>query len=371
MQGKRIIGNIREVFTIIVRHNPLYLLFSMLQIATTIIQPFISIFLIKYMLDALDHRVSYVHNVRIILLFLAVSVVNSNLKIIADNFTKLYAKNQMIPMSMMFCKKAVEMDYRNIENPAVADEINRAVNVLLNKDHLEYYLGSINRICISFCQLLITMLIMSKMNVFVLITVILVTVLNYLIHLRAQEHNYETQKEVAPVDREWMYLTSLTHDSAFGKAVRVYGLDHFLMRKIENNRRRFMAIKKRMANRDLSSSFWVDVLNVAEEIIIFLWLVFSVIYNGLSLGNFSVIFNVSQQLTESFSALSNSLVNLYQSNNYINDFFSFLQREEQLRKSGGEHIDRESGTGVLELGSCIIPISRLRPLCHQGSEFDY
>ncbi|MFC3745653.1 ABC transporter ATP-binding protein [Paenibacillus sp. GCM10012306] len=349
MKAKWIVSNIREVFTIILRQNPLYLLFSVLQIATTIIQPFISIFLFKYLLDTLDHGDPFSYSVRIILLFLIISLVNSNLRIVADNFTKLYAKNQMIPMSMMFCKKAVEMDYQNIENPEIANEINRAVNVLLNKDHLEHYLGSINSICISFGQLLITMVIMSKMNVLVLMTIGAVTLLNYLIHLKAQQRNHETRKEIAPVDREWRYLTSLTHDSSFGKAVRVFGLDQFLMHKIEGNRKRFIAIRRRMANRDFSSSFWVDILNVVQEAIIFLWLVFSVIYNGLSLGNFSLIFNSSQQLTESFSTLSNGFVKLYQNNNYINDFFSFLCREERLRKGGSKFVDWEGGTGILEL----------------------
>lgn len=349
MKVKQIMSNIKEIFLIIVTQNPLYLLYSSLQIVTSIIQPFISIFLIKYMLDALEQKVSFGNSVTMILLFLAIGLVVGNLKIIADNYTKLYAKNQMIPMSMMFCKKSIEMDYQNLENPVVSNEMNRAINVLLNKDHLEYYLGSINKICISFGQLIITMIIMSQLNSFILLTILLITVFNYFINLTAQKKKYKIQKELAPVDREWKYLRSLTHDASFGKAIRIYDLNHFLMRKIEMNRDRLIAIKKRMANRDFNSSFFIDLLNFAEEIIIFLWLVFSVIYNGLSLGNFSVMFNASQQLTESFSALSNGFVRLYENNNYINDFFSFLRREERLRSNDGAHIDKESGLGILEL----------------------
>jgi ABC-type multidrug transport system fused ATPase/permease subunit len=338
----------RKIFSIIVTQNPRYLLYSMLQIITSIIEPFISIFLIKYMLDALDQEVSFETGVGKILLFLAIGLIVGNLKIIADNFTKLYAKNQMIPMSMLFCKKSIEMDYQNIENPVISNEMNRAINVLLNKDSLERYLGSINSICIALGQLIITMMIMSQLNYFILITILAITVGNYFINLTSEKQKYKIQREIAPIDREWKYLRSLTHDVSFGQAIRIYNLNYFLLQKIDHNRNRFMAIKKRMLNRDFSRSLFVDILNLVQEIIIFVWLVFSVIYNQLSLGNFSIMFNASQQLTESFSGLSNAFVKLYENDNYINDYFSFLQREDHIRGTNGVHINQNSGVGDLQ-----------------------
>ncbi|MNJ44085.1 Lipid A export ATP-binding/permease protein MsbA [compost metagenome] len=169
-----------------------------------------------------------------------------------------------------------------------------------------------------------------------------------MINLTSERQKYKIQREIAPIDREWKYLRSLTHDVSFGQAIRIYNLNQFLLQKIDSNRNRFMAIKKRMLNRDFSRSLFVDVLNFAQEIIIFVWLVFSVIYNQLSLGNFSIMFNASQQLTESFSGLSNAFVKLYENDNYIHDYFSFLQREDHIRKTNGVHIDQKSGVGTLQ-----------------------
>ena len=90
-------------------------LFS-LQIISNSVSPFINLLYTKYLIDGITYGKGFAYIVQITLIMVALNLIFNNLGTIANNFTKLNAKALMVPMSSMFCKKAVEMDYQYTED---------------------------------------------------------------------------------------------------------------------------------------------------------------------------------------------------------------------------------------------------------------
>lgn len=92
------------------------------------------------------------------------------------------------------------------------------------------------------------------------------------------------------------------------------------------------------------------VVNSVQEIGIFVILVHAVIFKGLTIGNFIVLMNGIRQFSVSFRDLFDHFVNLYTINNYIHDFFVFMNRKSELRETS-KNIVLEPGSapGAFEL----------------------
>ena len=48
----------------------------------------------------------------------------------------------------------------------------------------------------------------------------------------------------------------------------------------------------------------ITIINLIQQLAIMMWLIYAVLTQGLSIGNFTVIINSAQQFSSSFSSLS-------------------------------------------------------------------
>ena len=350
MKNKQIGRNIRGMLSLAWHKNRKYLLFSALQIIASSVSPFINLLYMKYLIDGIMYGKGFDYILQATLIMVAFNFIFTNLGTLANNFTKLNAKALMVPMSSMFCKKAVEMDYQFTEDTEVLEEMNRASFVLLNGDNLEVYLGAINGTIIAFIQLVVTIAIVTTMNPLIFVMVLVVSVVNTLISLFLQKKNYKLHRLMMPVERRWRYLIELAVDLQYGKTVRIYDLKDFLLGKSRENRKEYFEKNDEILANNKKGQMVMGFINVAQQLVILMWLIYAVLNRALSIGNFTVLINSAQQFSASFSAISNQLINLYQNNNYINDFFTFLQRESCLRHSAlpDRHLKKEE-PGIIEL----------------------
>ena len=348
MKGKSILRNFSRIVGIIVHENKRYFAASILLDLSSSIYPFINIFLLKYLIEAIEVGVSFVDFIKLAVFAVAMNLLVTSIKIISDKYSMLYAKVQMIPMTRRFISQSVHMDYQNMENSEVIQEMNRASYVLLNKVNLEEYLAAANQILVSFLQLIITILILANSSFWIFLMVFAVTVLNNIINFITQEKNYQIHKKIVPVERHWRYIIDMTTDIAFGKSIRLYRLKEFFLEKGNANRDEFISLHGERLNNVFRADIVKGLIALLQEVGVFVWLVFAVIFRGLPISQFTVIFNSASQLNSSFSDLSGNIQLLAQNNNYMNDFFNFLGRKSQLRATGTRTVDSLGQVGCIE-----------------------
>ncbi len=333
MRIKKIFVDFRDMTRLIWKSNRAYLFYSFLQILSNSIAPFINIIAIKFLVDSIINREGLNRLFFIVAWMVILNLVFGNLRTLSNNFVKLYAKRLMMPMSARFSSKAVEMDYEYTENMAVLEQMGKAAYVLLNAENLELYLGAINNGIIFLIQLIITTFIISTLNPLIILLILAVSVVSLLINLKTQKKNYELQSEIMPLERRWKYLTDLSENLIYGKEVRIYNLEEYIVGKGRENRKNYSAKFNKKARNTQRSNIVGVTLTSVQELIILIWLVLSVISGGTTIGSFTLLLNASKQFAQSFGQLSDEIVNLYKNDNFINEYFMFLKYEDRLRST--------------------------------------
>ncbi len=349
MKLKQIFINFKDMMSLIWKNNKKYLFFSFLQVFSNSTTPFINIVAVKFLVDSIINKEGFHQLIIIVMWMVILNLIFGNLKTISNNFVKLHAKELMMPMSASFSSKAVEMDYEYTENMAVLEQMGKAAYVLLNAENLELYLGAINNGVVFLIQLVITAFIISTLNPLIIILILVVSVTSMMINLRTQKKNYDLQSEIMPLERRWKYLTELTENLIYGKEVRIYNLQDYIIGKGRENRDRYrVKFNKKARNTQISNLISI-ILTAAQEVVILIWLAASVIGGATTIGSFTLLLNASRQFAQSFGMLSGEVVNLYKNDNFINEYFKFLKYESRLRSTRKKdtNIDRTK-PGVLE-----------------------
>lgn len=342
--------NLIGLFKLVFINNKTYLLISLLHIVSNAVAPFITIIYFKYLFDALQFQYGLSYIMQITLIMLGVNLVMTNAQIYTKSATTLHSKWLLVPLTAMFCKKSIDMDYKYTEDQSVIQEMNRASFVLANGDNLEKYLAAVNGIFIAAIQIAFITYLATLLNPFMIIIILAVALINAVISLTVQKMNYNIHRESLPVDRKWRYIINLATELRFAKEIRIFGLKDFVTRKGDENRKQFFSYFDRIHSNERKGLLAGTLINIAQEIAVLVILVYSVIFKGLTIGNFIVLMNGIRQFSDSFRALFDHVVNLYTINNYINDFFVFMGRKSELRESSNNiMIEPGSPAGKFEL----------------------
>ncbi|WP_373265136.1 ABC transporter ATP-binding protein [Hungatella hathewayi] len=333
MKVLNILTNIKRMILLCWKHNKKYLFFSGLQVMASSVKPFIAMIFMKYFIDSLSDMIDLIYTIKIVFIMITLRIIFETIETSASGFVKLYAKGMMVPMAALFCRQSVEMDYENTLNPEVLEEINRASTVLLNGDNLEEYMEALNGIIIAVIQIAGTIGIITTFNPIVFAVVFIVSVIITGIQILFQRKNYDLYHKGLSIDRKWRYFLDLAVNTIYGKMVRVYDLKDFILSRSKGNREDFFQNLKKILKNDMISSLICLILDIVQMIIILTGLVFSVISNRITIGSFSLLLSSSQQFSNSLLLLSSKLISLYKSNNYICDFFDFINRPNRLRNN--------------------------------------
>lgn len=348
MRIRRILTNVKSMARLCWKYNRKYLVFSVLQIIASSVVPFISLIFMKYFIDGLSELKGIYYIIKIVLIMISFRIVFETIETIANGFTKLHAKGMMVPMASLFCKQSVEMDYENTLDPEILDEINRAATVLLNGSNLEEYMGALNGIIITALQIVGTIWIITTLNPVIFIVTFTASIFITGVQILFQRKNYELYYKGIPINRKWRYILDLAINTTYGKMVRIYNLKAFIMKRSKKNMEEFFQNMRGICKNNMSSSFVCLVLDIIQIIIILIWMIFAVIGDLISIGSFSLLLNSAQQFSNSLLALSNQLTSLYKNDNYINDFFIFLNRPSRLKNNGTDSLAVPSEPAVLE-----------------------
>ncbi|WEG19169.1 ABC transporter ATP-binding protein (plasmid) [Alkalihalophilus pseudofirmus] len=331
MQDSSLLINFGRLFKLVLKNNKKYVFTSFLFIISSATLPFINIIYFSYLFDAIIYNFDLDYIINITIWMLVANLIMTNIQIFTKSSTTLHSKWLLIPLTSMFCKKSIEMDYRFTEDQSVIAEMDRAKYVLANGDNLEQYLAAVNGVFTTLLQFIIIIILSALLNPYIIVLVLLVSILNTYISARVRKKNYELHKESLPVDYKWRYIIKLASDLKYAKEVRLFSLKNFITNKTKENRQEFFSYIDKQNKNERNGLLLTTFTGVIQEIFVITLLVFLVIFKGLTIGNFNLLLNITRQFSTSFVSFFDHVINIYTINNYLSDFFGFINRKSELR----------------------------------------
>lgn len=223
-------------------------------------------------------------------------------------------------------RKTMKIDFEHLENPDIMDCFQKAQNACMNSNNgVEGLMLETAMFIESFAITAVGVCILSSMNIWIVLLMLGIAALNFLV----VNHTNKMAKAKVwdPLASWWrkrQYMQNATTSFDAAKDIRMFDLSGWLLQKYRDlNRIRYEAQKTNAV-----LWFWTSVASnvfwTVSQIFVYAWLVYLMINQRLTIGNFTLYLASAGTLFEYVSTLLNGISSILARSREVDDFRSFL-----------------------------------------------
>lgn len=222
--------------------------------------------------------------------------------------------------------KVMSIDFQHLENPDVMDCYQKANNACDNNDA---GVEGMMRYLVNFAQSLavtaVGLCILGTLNGWIVLVMIVLAIINFVITDRT---NAACKKKVwdplAPWWRKDNYMRWQITDFTPAKDIRLFNLRSWLVEKFKDLKAERLEAQKKNQKMWFAANAASAILWAAALCVVYGILIRSVLYDGLSIGNFSLYLASATTLFQHINQLLNGVSSLLQKSRELDDFRSFM-----------------------------------------------
>lgn len=294
------------------------------------ILPFIGILFPKYILDELTG--SQDKNRLILLLisfFLSSAVVG---------YIVTFIKNSYLPKMVdirfqfihMLSIKCMTTDYKNTEDPSFLNSVETAFRALQsNINGLEGILHKLFVLGGNIIVLIGYILIIGRLNIFILLYLIANIGIIYYFTFSVKKYEYNKADELSDIDRHSKYSYDLMYNFAYGKDMRIYSLTDWIGSLFQKFKKQRFDIEKKIKYKYFRVGVSEVIFLIIREGIVYAYLIYQVINNGLSIGSFTMYFAAVASFANAMKVIMDDMAHIRAQSLYVSDFRVFLEKKEE------------------------------------------
>lgn len=333
-------SNIRYTLGKMLKYEPYFYWMIPCSVIGAPVMRYLWTFLSKFVLDLITSQETERRLLWMMALFVMIQIAATMLNTYFRSET--WWRYISVRFEMMIEKntKVMTMDFQNLEDSDVMDCFQKASNSCgSNMEGIEGMMHTIVSFIANAAIVAVGIAILSSMNFIVVLMMTVLAVINFFL----QNHtNKKAKREVwDPLATWWRkhyYIQETTTDFKTAKEVRMFGLRDWLLQKYrEINQVRYEAQKK-------SEKIWFAVtisyncLWAAAQVILYGWLIRSVIHQQITIGNFSLYLASAATLFECLKSLLLGISDLLARSREVDDFRSFLDLKNGEEDTQGEPV---------------------------------
>jgi len=308
-------------------------LILLIAVATTSMR-YLWNFIAKFVLDMVSNGESVEKLVFLMVCVFAVQCATTMASSFANN--QLWWRYIGVRTQMMVAKnrKIMTMKFEYLEDSDVMDAYQKAGNAVSNNnDGVEGMMHQIEYFVTTLMVVGFGLVIMGTMNLWIMLGMMALAILNFWIKNRT---NRVTKKKIwDPLATWWRkrnYMENVTTDFKTAKDIRAFGLKDHLVGKMRSlNAERIEAEKKNQF------IWWItgqigNVLWFASQCAIYAWLIYSVLYRGMSIGNFTLYLGSAGTFFQHVISLFDGIVAMLAKSREVDDWRSFLEIDDGIEE---------------------------------------
>ncbi|MDE7279381.1 MAG: ABC transporter ATP-binding protein/permease, partial [Oscillospiraceae bacterium] len=222
--------------------------------------------------------------------------------------------------------KTLSMEYETLETPEMLDRLQKAKRAT-NGDWqgvqgMMTYMQTMMTYVVS---VVVSTVIMASFNPWIILVVGILSVIQFLFfdYIRKKDKK-EMWDAMMPHWRKLEYMENVTTDFSYAKDIRLFGMRSFL------SKRQKKVYDKELEHWWRSRQYWVwntlfsHGIAFIRNIIVVGWLIWSVVNNGLSIGNFTLYFASSMAFSEAAMQVLAAVAGLKERSAHTDDFRSYM-----------------------------------------------
>lgn len=303
------------------------------------VYPFINIIFPKYILDELMYRQNEKNLILLLTMFFLLSSVLGFFISVLQNATFPRLVNIRLKFVGKLIDKCLFTDYKNTENPEFLNDLNTSERAIENDDNgLEGILHKLFSLGGGIITLLGYVVMIGRLNFLILLYIVVSVSLTYFLTLRVKKYEHKREEEISEVERRSGYIYNLMYDFSYGKDLRIFGLRGWIGNLFKDLKTRRFQITKDIKGKYLKIAISDCILLLIREGIVYVYLIWMVLNNNLSIGSFTMYFAAIASFAGIMTLIMTDMAHINSQNLYINDLRSFLERKEETEPEAPKKI---------------------------------
>ncbi|QAT39682.1 ABC transporter ATP-binding protein [Clostridium sp. JN-9] len=177
--------------------------------------------------------------------------------------------------------------------------------------------------------------IISTIHPAVVVFMILSSVINYFTGRYISNYEYENKDNLAPIERKLKYIIDKTGDFSSNKDIRLYHMYPWFKEMFNIFKRKGIYFQKKNIYHRYFANFIDGLLILLRDGIIYGFLIYSVIYKNMSIGNFVLYFGAVAGFSTWLSGIVKNLNSLNSMSLDICDLREFLDMKDNMNRGKG------------------------------------
>lgn len=326
--------------------------FLFLAVLNSVVNTYLPTFALSAVVDRVTKQVEFNVLLKTVLLFFVGMLITGILGTWANSNIWWRMIDARVNFMMMRIHKVLYMDYEYIESAKVMEVCQKAMRATGgNTNGVEGMMHSAQRTFEVLISGLTAIVIVLRLSPWMVLLLLALGVLNYFNMDYTKKKDKKTWDELAPYWRKTWYMQQTMSNFVYGKDIRLFSMKGWLLGKYaslhEFTHDRILESK----NRWITCSLRNQMLFLAEEGAIYVYLIYRVLKTDMSLADFTLYLGAVRAFFGVLQQIFNGLTDMKAQSREINDFRTFLEYpEREVITSKGETAEsgKASQKSVLE-----------------------
>ena len=336
-----IFQNAKYVYSQGNRFNKMYKYKLIVTFFLQLIIPIIATFIPTAVVYIITNRFSvtnFLLIIGVIVLFYAlVSYINSYLSFKIDIESTFIRTNVFWEI---ICDKGMTTGYENAESETGRAKLHKAVGAIdTNWNGVELLLKRFPGLIISFTGLLLFSTYIMSINIYIVILLIGMSLMNLLLNSYARKYEKKTEDRLNKYRTKLRYFQNEAKKLINGKDIRIYKLETWFYKGIKFFTKRFSRMVTKQKSIYSIANFSDSIFTIARDLLAYSILVVMVINSQISVTEFTFMLGIVTGFSVWLNQFSESLSRLKEANISINNFREYMGIDDLNKTDEGVNIE--------------------------------
>jgi len=325
---------------LVINNIPTYVIgIFALTISQTIINAYVNIYLIKYVIDAVQFSSSFRKTLVFILLAMLIFFIQ---KIFESAFNNIHAPRMIQKLNykiqLLLLEKAKEIDIEKYDQPefyndfilSMSNADSKAIEVVNSFNVFIYNLVSVSIMTAMIASIYITGL------AFVLINVIA----TYFLNIKTAKINYNKELELIPLRRKGDYVGRVFYLPEYAKEIRINNIKNVLLKDYVSSvdsKKRVIKKYSRLLTILNFINFGIFRTFLMRGVYLLILVYKLAVSKSISFGSFLALFNGSWEFKNNLEAIISIMPKFVENSLYIEKYRTFINNESIIKKVSGQN----------------------------------
>lgn len=316
--------------------NKLLFLLCILQIPSTVIIPLLGIYLPKVLIDSVSYNVSALQllvNIGIPILGIIALNILLNAASSATYYKAIFYRMKYL---QLLTDKVLDTDFENIDGPAGQEKIMKAgMAINSNSSATEAIIKISVELFSNIIGFILYAGIISAIHPLIVVFIIVSSIINYFTGKYVSNYEHKNKDNLAPIERKLEYIRKKAGDFKSAKDMRLYNMCFWFKDMYHIFLKEKIYFQKKNLYRKYFSNFVDGTLLFLRDGITYGFLIYSVMYRDMPIGDFVLYFGAVAGFSTWLSGIVNNLNSLNSISLNVCDLREYLEMKDKMNREAG------------------------------------